>query len=175
MRKLFFVPAILLASLTACNSGGNSNTAATDSTTAATAAATDTMNMQHAATDTVAPLPAIPAGAKVYFKNLKDGQSVSSPVKIEFGVDKMTVAKKAPAGQIAEGIGHHHLLIDAEDSIPSGQVIPDDSTHKHYGGGQTDATITLAPGKHKLTLQFGDAIHRSYGSALAKTITVNVK
>lgn len=173
MRKLFFVPAILLASLTACNSGNNSNAAATDSTTA-TAATTDTMH-HAAATDTVAPLPAVPAGAKVYFKNLKDGQTVSSPVKIEFGVDKMTVAKKAPAGQIAEGVGHHHLLIDAEDSIPSGQIIPEDSTHKHYGGGQTDATITLAPGKHKLTLQFGDAIHRSYGSALAKTITVNVK
>lgn len=172
MRKLFFVPAILLASLTACNSGSNSNATPADSTTAA--ATTDTMH-HAAATDTVAPLPAIPAGAKVYFKNLKDGQTVSSPVKIEFGVDKMTVTKKAPVGQIAEGVGHHHLLIDAGDSIPSGQVIPEDSTHIHYGGGQTEATITLPPGKHTLTLQFGDAIHRSYGSALAKTITVNVK
>lgn len=175
MRKLFFVPAILLVSLTACNSGSNSHAAGADSTATATAP-TDTMNMQHAsATDSVAPLPAIPAGAKVYFKNLKDGQTVSSPVKIEFGVDKMTVIPKAPAGKIAEGFGHHHLLIDAGDSIPSGQIIPEDSTHLHYGKGQTDATISLTPGKHTLTMQFGDAIHRSYGGALATTITVTVR
>ncbi|ANI90768.1 hypothetical protein A9P82_12275 [Arachidicoccus ginsenosidimutans] len=120
-------------------------------------------------------MPPVPAGAKVYFKNLKDGQTVSSPVKIEFGVDSMTVVKKAPDGQIAEGLGHHHLLIDAGDSIPTGQVIPADSTHIHYGGGQTEATVPLSAGKHTLTLQFGDAIHRSYGSALAATVTVTVK
>ena len=170
MRKLFVIPAFLLVAMVACNSGTEQN-ANKDSADAATTE----HHMDMTAGEQVAPLPAIPAGAKVYFKNVKDGQTVSSPLKLEFGVDKMTVAKKAPASKIEEGIGHHHLLIDAGDSIPSGTVIPDDSTHIHYGGGQTEATISLTPGKHTLTLQFGDAIHRSYGAALANTITVNVK
>ncbi|HTN36351.1 MAG TPA: DUF4399 domain-containing protein [Arachidicoccus sp.] len=168
MRKLFVIPAILLASLVACNSG-------TDQKANGDSTATMEHSMDMSASTDVAPLPAIPAGAKVYFKNVKDGANVQSPLKLEFGVDNMTVAKKAPDSKIEEGIGHHHLLIDAGDSIPSGTVIPDDSTHIHYGGGQTEATVNLTPGKHVLTLQFGDAIHRSYGAPLATTITVNVK
>ncbi|MDE1193338.1 MAG: DUF4399 domain-containing protein [Arachidicoccus sp.] len=171
MRKLFFISAILLTSLVACNSGSSTSSSADSS---AVAAAPDSAATAPKA-DTVPALPAIPAGAKVFFKNLKNGAVVSSPVKLQFGVDNMTVAKKAPVGQIAEGIGHHHLLIDAEDSIPSGEIIPADSTHKHYGGAQIADTITLAPGKHKLTLQFGDAIHRSYGSTLSSTVNITVK
>jgi hypothetical protein len=168
MRKLFVIPAFLLVAMVACNSGTEQK-ANTDTT------ATTEHQMDMSTTASEAALPAVPAGAKVYFKNVKDGQTVSSPLKLEFGVDNMTVAKKSPDGQIAEGIGHHHLLIDSGDSIPSGTVIPDDSTHIHYGGGQTEATVNLTPGKHTLTLQFGDAIHRSYGAALANTITVEVK
>lgn len=168
MRKLFIIPAFLLATLVACNSGTD-QAADTDST------ATMEHSMDMDSSTEVAALPAIPDGAKVYFKNVKDGETVSSPLKLEFGVDNMKVMKKAPDSKIEEGVGHHHLLIDAGDSIPSGTIIPDDSTHIHYGGGQTEATIELTPGKHVLTLQFGDAIHRSYGAPLAKTITVNVK
>jgi len=171
MRKLFVIPAFLLVAMVACNSGTEQN-ANTDS--AATATTEHNMDDMTAGQD-VAPLPAIPDGAKVYFKNVKDGATVSSPLKLEFGVDKMTVAKKAPDSKIEEGVGHHHLLIDAGDSIPAGTVIPDDSTHIHYGGAQTEATVNLTPGKHTLTLQFGDAIHRSYGAPLASTITVEVK
>lgn len=169
MRKLFIIPAILFTALVACNSG-------TDQQAGADSTAATEHNMENmGASEDVAALPAIPEGAKVYFKNVKDGETVSSPLKLEFGVDKMKVMKKAPDSKIEEGVGHHHLLIDAGDSIPSGMVIPDDETHIHYGGGQKEATIELTPGKHVLTLQFGDAIHRSYGAPLAKTITVNVK
>ena len=68
-----------------------------------------------------------------------------------------------------------HLLIDAGDSTASGVVVPKDSTHLHFGNAQKEATITLAPGKHRLALQFADGIHRSYGSKLATAITLNVK
>lgn len=168
MRKLFIIPAFLFATLVACNSGTDQN-AETDST------ATTEHNMDMSTSEDVAALPAIPDGAKVYFKNVKDGETVSSPLKLEFGVDNMKVMKKAPDSKIEEGVGHHHLLIDAGDSTPSGTIIPDDETHIHYGGGQTEATIELTPGEHVLTLQFGDAIHRSYGAPLATSITVNVE
>jgi hypothetical protein len=170
MRKLYFLPAALLLGLAACNNSGD-QAASSDTTKKA---ATDTMAMNHTvdSTQAIPPLPEVPAGAKVYFKNLKDGQTVKSPFKVEMGMDGLKVDT---AGAIVSGSGHHHLLIDAGDSIPAGQVVPKDSTHLHFGKAQTFTDVKLAPGKHVLTLQFADGIHRSYGSKLATTIKVNVK
>ncbi|HTS43740.1 MAG TPA: DUF4399 domain-containing protein [Puia sp.] len=162
------IPALILLGLFACNNSGE-KTATTD-TTATTA---DTMHMHHdTAAAAITPLPAVPAGAKVFFKNLKNGQSVKSPFKVEFGVEGI---KLDTAGPIVAGSGHHHLLIDAEDSIPSGTVVIKDAQHMHFGKAQTGTELTLPTGKHKLTLQYADGIHRSYGSQLSSTITVNVK
>jgi hypothetical protein len=170
MRTIHFLPAALLLALTACNNAGD-KAASGDST--APAATHDTMNMKPADSAAMAmALPAVPAGAKVYFKNLKDGQKVKSPFKVEMGLDGL---KLDTAGAIVAGSGHHHLLIDAGDSIPSGQVVPKDATHLHFGKAQSSTDVTLPAGKHVLTLQFADGIHRSYGSKLATTITVTVK
>lgn len=156
----------LLLGLAACN-GGDKSAEAKDTT-----AAKDT-SMQSMKMDTaVSALPAVPAGAKVYFKNLKDGQSVKSPLKVEFGVDGIALDT---AGAVKPNSGHHHLLIDAGDSIAAGTVVPKDSTHLHFGKAQTETTITLTPGKHRLALQYADGIHRSYGSQLSQAITVDVK
>ncbi|HET9826164.1 MAG TPA: DUF4399 domain-containing protein, partial [Chitinophagaceae bacterium] len=88
------------------------------------------------------------------------------------GVDKMKVDATGP---VVAGSGHYHIFIDAEDSLASGTIVPKDSTHLHYGKAQTAADVLLTPGKHKLTLQFADGLHRSYGGKLATTISVNVK
>ena len=113
-----------------------------------------------------------PAGAQVYFINLKDGQEVKSPFLVQFGLSGIGVA---PAGVEKPNTGHHHLLIDAGDSIPAGQIVPKDEQHKHFGKAQTSCDLTLTPGKHILTLQLADGLHRSYGGKLAATITVTVK
>jgi len=76
---------------------------------------------------------------------------------------------------MAAGTGHHHLLIDAGDSIPAGEVVRKDSTHLHFGKAQSSTEVKLSPGKHVLTLQFADGLHRSFGSKMATSITVNVK
>lgn len=171
MRTIHFLPAVLLIGMAACNNAGDKT--ATTSDTAMPAAKDTTMAMAPADSGKAIPaLPAVPAGAKVYFKNLKDGQTVASPVKVEMGVDGL---KLDTAGAIVAGTGHHHLLIDAGDSIPAGQVVPKDATHLHFGKAQSSAEVTLTPGKHVLTLQFADGIHRSYGSQLAATISVTVK
>jgi len=161
---------LLTFALFACNNSNNSSNATTDTTTKATE---DTShNMSTMTTTTVPELPAVPEGAKVHFKNLKNNQTVASPVKIEMGVDKMKVDTVGPV--VAES-GHFHIFIDAEDSLASGTIVPKDSTHLHYGKAQTEATVPLTPGKHKLTLQFADGLHRSYGSKLATTVNVDVK
>lgn len=168
MYKKILLP-ILTITIIACNNSTDKSTTSTDSTEKK--ASTDTMSNM-AATVTVPELPAVPEGAKVYFKNLKNGAAVTSPVKVEMGVDHMKIDT---AGPVVAASGHYHIFIDAEDSLSSGAMVPKDSTHLHYGKGQTEAEVKLSPGKHKLTLQFADGLHRSYGSKLAATVSVNVK
>src|SRR5262245_13280401 len=50
-----------------------------------------------------------PAGAEVYFIDLKDGATVSPQLKLFFGLRNMGVA---PAGSDLPNAGHHHLLVD---------------------------------------------------------------
>ncbi len=176
MRKTLIIPALSLMGLLACNSSGSGDRASADKFFDM-APASDTMNhgadtMNHEATATITPLPEIPAGAKVFFKNIKDGATVVAPLKIEMGVSGI---KLDSAGAIKPGSGHHHLLVDAGDSIPQGIVVPKDSTHYHFGNAQTSVEIKLTPGNHRLTLQYADGIHRSYGNKLASSVTVNVK
>jgi uncharacterized protein involved in high-affinity Fe2+ transport len=65
-------------------------------------------------------------------------------------------------------------LID-RSSIAEGQTIPHDANHIHYGNGQTEDMITLKPGSYKLTVQFADPFHKSYGAAMSHTISITVK
>ena len=116
-------------------------------------------------------LPQMAHAASVSFIEPADGAVVSSPFTVKFGVSGMEVK---PAGDMTPGTGHHYLLIN-EDSIPAGQVIPADDKHLHFGKGQTETSVTLPPGKYKLTMQFANGAHQSYGPELSKTINVTVK
>ncbi len=98
---------------------------------------------------------AAPPGAKVYFIEPADGATVKSPFTVKFGLKGMGVA---PGLVDWPNTGHHHLLIN-RDGIPPGSVIPNDPTSIHFGGGQTEAEVTLPPGKHTLLLQIGDHQH----------------
>ncbi|CAN0478829.1 unnamed protein product [Scytosiphon promiscuus] len=96
-----------------------------------------------------------PEGAAVYFITPQDGATVASPVTVTFGLSGMGVA---PAGVEKDMTGHHHLLIDQalEDYD---NAIPADDNHRHFGGGQTETTLELAPGTHRLQLILGDHNH----------------
>jgi hypothetical protein len=170
MRKIGFIPFLMLGMI-ACNDAGSDKQETTTDTTAS-ASATDTTHHAADTTAAVAPVPEIPAGAKVFFKNLKNGQKVKSPFKVEMGVSGIALDS---AGVIKPASGHHHILIDAGDSLALGTVVPKDSTHLHFGNAQKETELKLAPGQHKLTLQYADGIHRSYGGKLASTITVTVQ
>ena len=121
---------------------------------------------------------ASPAHAKaknsVSFTNVKDGDTVPSTFTYKFEV---TGYELSPAKDgLKEGTGHHHMIIDGPGAYTTaGEAIPMDATHKHYGKAQSEGELELAPGKHKITLQFANALHESYGKDFAKTITVNVK
>jgi hypothetical protein len=102
-------------------------------------------------------LPTEPGTMETYFVNLQDGDVVHSPFRVIFGVVGLGIA---PAGFAKDGTGHHHLLIDT--SMPKNLEIPLPSSDKylHFGGGQTETELALAPGKHTLQLLFADAQHR---------------
>ena len=93
--------------------------------------------------------------SKVYFINLKDGDIVENPILIQFGLSGRGVA---PAGVNIENTGHHHLLIDVK-AIDFYIPIPSSKNHLHFGGGQTETSIELAPGEHELQLVLGDLYH----------------
>jgi len=111
------------------------------------------------------------AEQSVSFVEPSDGATVTSPFKVKFGVSGMDIK---PVGDMSANTGHHHLLINHE-SIKNGEVIPVDDTHMHFGKGQTETTVTLPPGQYKLTLQFANGAHQSYGDGMSKSINVTVK
>lgn len=107
----------------------------------------------------------------VDFENLKDKQEITSPYTVKMMVKGMEVE---PAGELHVNKGHHHILIDS-DPLERGIVVPMDSLNLHFGKGQTETSLALSKGIHKLTLQFADGAHRSYGPAMSQTITIKVK
>ena len=116
-----------------------------------------------------------PDGAKVYFINLKDGDTVTGPVFIQFGLSGMGVA---PAGvEDKPNTGHHHLIINETiEGDELNEAIPADDNHKHFGGGQTETSIELPPGTHTLQLVLGDWSHIPHNPpVMSERITVTVK
>ena len=115
-----------------------------------------------------------PEGATVYFIGLEDGASVSSPVTVRFGLSGMGVA---PAGIQQDNTGHHHLIInEAIEGDELNQPIPADDNHIHFGGGQTEATLELAPGTYTMQLALGDWVHIPHDPpVMSERITVTVE
>lgn len=96
-----------------------------------------------------------PDGARVFFISPADGDTVSNPVRIEFGIEGMSVTK---AGDDQPNSGHHHLVIDTD--LPDLALpIPADANYVHFGDGRTVTEITLEPGQHSLRMLLGDHLH----------------
>lgn len=113
-----------------------------------------------------------PADARVYFINLKNGDTVKSPVLVQFGLKGMGIA---PAGMKAEGTGHHHLLLN-DPQVNLGQSLPATEQVMHFGKGQTETTLELKPGKHTLQLVLGDYKHQPFNpNVSSEKITITVK
>ncbi|MDE0630524.1 MAG: DUF4399 domain-containing protein, partial [Caldilineaceae bacterium] len=73
-----------------------------------------------------------------------DGTAVTSPFEVVMAATGLVVE---PSGEVNDGAGHFHILVDT-DFIPAGEIIPTDERHLHYGKGQTTATLELEPGEH---------------------------
>jgi Domain of unknown function (DUF4399) len=110
----------------------------------------------------------------VFFAEPKDGAVVGTEFKVVFGTKGWQVK---PLGDMTAGTGHHHLLINPAAPVETGKLIPVDQPEKimHFGKGQTETMVKLAPGRYTLQLQLGDGGHNSLGADARSSITVTVK
>jgi hypothetical protein len=163
MMRTFIVAALTLAgSLAAVPHVGAQSPAAAPPTAAAAAPAA------------MAALPrtASPPGAEVYIISPKNGATVKSPVRVQFGLKGMGIA---PAGIKFDNTGHHHLLIDSDPPANLAAPLPATDKLVHFGKGQTETSLTLTPGKHTLQLLLADLNHIPHDPAvISKKITITV-
>ena len=114
-----------------------------------------------------------PAGATVYLITPQDGDVVSSPFPVKFGLSGMGVA---PAGVEKLGTGHHHLLIDLAELPDLDTSLQATDQIRHFGGGQTETIISLPPGEHTLQLLLANYIHVPYNPpVVSEPVTIMVE
>ena len=171
--KNIIITLFAAATFTACNNAPAPTTV--PETTAVEPAHDANMDMP-VVQDTTAIMP----NQKVFFPNLKEGQTIKLPFILKFGVEGMEVK---PAMGVEPNVGHHHIMID-HAALPANTMFPmqkETEGYYHFGKGQLQDTLSLkkyqmlTPGMHTITLQFGNSVHMSYGPAMSKTLTVNVK
>lgn len=117
--------------------------------------------------------PSAFAETELYFISPTDGDTVSGEFKLQFGLRGMGVA---PAGVEVDNTGHHHLLIDMDTLPPMDAPLPKTDQVRHFGGGQTETTLSLAPGKHTLQLLLGNFSHVPHDPpVMSERITITVE
>jgi hypothetical protein len=113
-----------------------------------------------------------PADAYLYIIWPNDGQRIKGAFWVRFGLRNMGVTR---AGDNTPNVGHHHLLVDVNTPLDPNEPIPSDKNHLHFGGGQTEARLELAPGEHTLQLVLGDAEHKPFKPpVVSKKIRITV-
>ena len=114
-----------------------------------------------------------PADVTLYFVWPHDGATIRGAFWCRFGLRNMGVTH---AGDDYPNSGHHHLLIDVDEPLNPNEPIPSDKSHQHFGAGQTETQLDLAPGKHTLQLVLGDAKHYPFNPpVVSEKITIRVK
>ncbi len=114
-------------------------------------------------------------GAAVYVIHPLDGQVLDAKkaIEVSFGLRGMGVA---PAGVVVEKTGHHHLLIDQQELPDLTMPLPASAQVIHFGGGQTQTEIRLAPGSHTLQLVLANQYHIPHNPPLiSEKITIVVE
>ena len=160
-----FVVAVMLAAFTLAVAACRSETPQQSETSSATAPAADASHAGHQM-------------GKVFFVEPKDGATLPSaqPVKFAFGSENYTIAA-VPEGEVKEAradMGHFHLGVD-KDCLPAGQeIVRGQPDWVHFGTGSSTFEMNMTPGRHTLSVQVGDDLHRAV-EGLCQTITINVE
>jgi hypothetical protein len=128
-------------------------------TLSASALCAPALSAQGAAPSTSTPAP------EIFLRAPANGATVPRTFPVVFGLRNYGVA---PAGMALKGTGHFHVLINV-DAPPIGTVIPADSLHRHFGGGQIETTLTLEPGTYTLRAVLADHEHKVISKELVSS------
>ena len=132
---------------------------------------------QTAATPAASESHAGHTGARVFFVSPKNGETIKTTHRFEFGSDMFQIAA-VPQGeitpeQVRAGMGHFHLGVD-KDCVPAGQeIVRGTPDWVHFGTGTNNIEMSMKPGPHKFSVQVGDDLHRAV-EGLCETINVTV-
>jgi hypothetical protein len=119
--------------------------------------------------------PAPKKKGRVFFIEPKNGATVTSPVRLVFGIQDYEISA-VPPGTVETarpGVGHHHIGVNTT-CLPPGTEIPKASPWVHFGDGKNQIDMQLPPGRHTLVLEIGDDLHKTQ-PGLCATINVIVK
>ena len=97
---------------------------------------------------------------RVFFANVSDGDEVTSPVRLEFGIENFEIVPAQDPIVIEQGKGHHHLGVNTHCVRP-GTIIEKAEPWIHFGDGSNTIDLQLPPGPIHLVLQVGDGEHRT--------------
>ena len=112
---------------------------------------------------------------RAFFISPGDGDTVTSPVSMEFGIENYQVEPITDPETVNEGFGHMHIGVNTECMEP-GIVIPKADPWIHFGDGSMVIEMQLPPGETTLVLQVGDGEHRTLDEpGLCQAITVTVE
>lgn len=118
-----------------------------------------------------APLPV--QGGDAYFTNLTNGDKIETPFVVKFGLSGgwgLAPIAKASAGKS----GHHHLLVNRDLPLDFKKALPFSEQYIHFGKGQMETVLDLAPGDYNLRLLLADQNHLPhfvYSKQLKITVT----
>ncbi|QHE85024.1 DUF4399 domain-containing protein [Hydrogenophaga sp. BPS33] len=120
-----------------------------------------------------APPPRV--AAEAYFTNLKDGDRIETPYLLKFGLSGgWGLAPIANKG--SERSGHHHLLVNRDLPLNFKEALPFNDQYIHFGKGQMETVLTLAPGTYTLRMLLADQNHLPhFVYSKPATITVTKK
>ncbi|QYZ67435.1 MAG: rod shape-determining protein RodA [Gammaproteobacteria bacterium (ex Lamellibrachia satsuma)] len=117
-----------------------------------------------------------PEEAKIYFVGLTDGEVVKSPFKVKFGIKGFGITPAGTKGKRRHTAGHHHLLVDLDQTPDMDETIPRDAHNMHFDEGETETLLELPPGRHTLQLLLGDEQHEPQDPPLlSEKITITVR
>ena len=113
-----------------------------------------------------------PKDTLLYIISPHDGDRVHGAFWCRFGLRNMGVTH---AGDATPKLGHHHLLVDVNETLDPDEPIPSDRNHLHFGAGQTETRLDLPRGRHTLQLVLGDAEHKLFDPpVMSRKITIFV-
>lgn len=95
---------------------------------------------------------------EAYFTNLDDGANIETPFRLTFGLSGGWGL--APVSSAVSGkSGHHHLLVNRDLPLDFKKALPFNNQYIHFGNGQMETMLNLAPGPYTLRLLLADNGH----------------